>query len=77
MTYHDPNTSADIDNRFDYHRPTPERVQAHESVREECRNLAHVLDANVPPSREKALALTNLEQVMFWANAAIARQEGK
>jgi hypothetical protein len=30
----------------------------------------------VPEGREKALALTNLEQVMFWANAAIAREGG-
>jgi hypothetical protein len=28
----------------------------------------------LPPGREKALVLTNLEQAMFWANAAIARQ---
>lgn len=66
-------SAADIDNRFDYHRPSPERVTAHEAIREACRDLAHRLDCDVPPGREKALALTNLEQAMFWANAAIAR----
>jgi len=28
----------------------------------------------VPDGREMSLAITNLEQVMFWANAALARQ---
>ena len=29
-----------------------------------------------PQSREQSLALTNVEQAIFWANAAIARNEG-
>lgn len=28
-----------------------------------------------PKSREQSTALTNLDQVVFWANAAIARNE--
>lgn len=73
-TYHDPNTSADIDNRFDFHPATSaEKRGEHGSVRDACKELAHFIDKNVPPGREKACALTNLEQAMFWANAAIAR----
>lgn len=64
---------ADIDDRFDYHAPTPERVAIHEAVREACRQLAHTLDARLPEGREKALALTSVEQSLLWANAAIAR----
>lgn len=75
MTYHDPKSSADIDNRFDFHpATTAEKRGEHGSVREACKALAHFLDRHVPPSREKALAITNLEQTMFWANAAIARE---
>ncbi|PBC38461.1 hypothetical protein CJ179_38305 [Rhodococcus sp. ACS1] len=66
-------STEDIDNRFDYHRPTPEKVVIHEGIRSACGVLAHLLDEQLPPGREKATALTNLEQVMFWSNAAIAR----
>jgi hypothetical protein len=66
-------SAADINNRFDYHPASPERITAHEAIREACRDLAHRLDCDVPPSREKALALTHLEDVMFCANAGIAR----
>ncbi|MEU3011074.1 Acb2/Tad1 domain-containing protein [Nocardia asteroides] len=73
MSYATTASAADIDNRFDYHPPSPARIVAHEAVREACRALAHRLDCDLPPSREKALALTNLEQAGFWSNAAIAR----
>ena len=66
--------TADIENRFKFHpASSPERQRAHEAVRDECRVLAHVLNESLPEGREKALAITNLEQTMFWANAAIAR----
>ncbi|MFM9261467.1 hypothetical protein ACKAMS_22780 [Rhodococcus sp. 5A-K4] len=74
MSHSDPRPSADIDNRFDFHpATTAEKRGEHGSIREACKALAHDLDAKVPPGREKSLALTNLEQAMFWANAAIAR----
>jgi hypothetical protein len=75
VSYSDPSSAADLENRFAYHpAATPERGEAHQAVRDACLGLAHYLDDVIPPGREKALALTNLEQVMFWANGAIARQ---
>ena len=75
MSYHDPRSSADIDNRFDFHpATTAEKRGEHGSVREAHKSLAHFVDAHVPPGREKALAITHLEQAMMWANAGIARQ---
>lgn len=60
--------------RFTYHPPlTPERIEAHELVRDCHLDLAEVLDSVLPDGREKAVVLTNLEQSMFWSNAAIAR----
>ncbi|MGV9818407.1 Acb2/Tad1 domain-containing protein [Nocardia xishanensis] len=74
MSHHDPASTADIDHRFDFHPATTEEKRAeHGSVRAACRDLAHKFDRDLPPGREKALAITQLEQAMFWANAAIAR----
>jgi hypothetical protein len=64
----------DIENRFTYHPPsTPERVEAHEHCRQVHTTLARVLNAMLPEGREKSLAITKLEESMFWSNAAIAR----
>lgn len=67
--------SQEIDHRFDFHPATTEEKRAeHGSVRHACASLAHFINENVPEGREKSLAITNLEQTMFWANAAIARE---
>lgn len=65
----------DIRDRFTHHPPaTQERVWQHETARGVCLTAAGDLDALLPEGREKELALTKLEEAMFWANAAIARQ---
>lgn len=65
---------SDIEHRFAFHAATTEEKRdAHTSVRQQCRQLADTLNEQLPEGREKALAITNLEQVMMWANAAIAR----
>lgn len=66
---------ADIEHRFAFHAaPDAEKRDAHTSVRQGCRYLADFLNGALPEGREKSLAITNLEHVMFWANAALARQ---
>ncbi len=65
----------DIDNRFMFHpADTDTKRTAHEKVRESCLLLATYLNNHLPEGREKSLAITHLEETMFWANAAIARQ---
>jgi hypothetical protein len=65
---------SEIDRRFNHHPPRDAATaDAHADVRAECRRLADRLTAQLPGGREKALALTKLEELMFWANAAIAR----
>jgi hypothetical protein len=67
-------TTADIKNRFAYHPAnTEEKKQAHGDIRAAHGALAEYIRVNVPNSREKSIALTKLEESMFWANAAIAR----
>lgn len=63
--------------RFGYYRPQSEEVAAKfPTIRGACLELAELIDETVEDGREKALALTKLEEVMFWANASIARWEG-
>lgn len=67
----------DIENRFAFHAATSEEKRnAHTSVRERCRQLADFLNEKIPEGREKALAMTHLEEVMMWGNAALARNGG-
>ncbi|HEY6021932.1 MAG TPA: hypothetical protein VIY48_19310 [Candidatus Paceibacterota bacterium] len=67
-------TNSDIDNRFAFHAATTEEKRdEHTSARQNCRQLADFLNDKLPDGREKALAITKLEEAMFWANAAIAR----
>jgi polysaccharide deacetylase 2 family uncharacterized protein YibQ len=66
---------TDIDNRFTYHPPKPGQTARYELIRSEARKLAIVINDMAPDSREKSLAMTQLEDAVMWANAAIARNE--
>ena len=64
----------ELDNRFMFH-PAKDQIakDSHEAIRDYCLQTAEFLDGLLPECREKSLAITKLEEVMFWANAAIAR----
>lgn len=65
----------DLEWRFNYHPPRDEKTaNQHQYIRESCLDLAKVFSW-IPPGREQSLALTKLEEAMFWANAAIARRK--
>jgi len=69
---------ADIENRFAFHAATTdEKRDAHTSVRQNCRELADFLNEKLPDGREKSTAITKLEEVMFWGNAALARESSE
>lgn len=70
-----PEVQADLDNRFTYHSPQPGQPQRYTALRGQAKELAESILRLTPQSREQSLALTNLEQAIFWANAAIARNE--
>ena len=64
----------DLANRFRYHAPrSAHRAAEHTLVREGCQHLAEQLDDLLPDGREKSVAITKIEEAMFWANAALAR----
>lgn len=67
----------DIDNRFAYHKPPDEdTARLHGVVRNLTGEVAREFHSILPEGREKSLAITKLEEAMFWANAAIARSSG-
>jgi len=63
----------DLKNRFTYHPPKDGQPALYEQIREEAHVYALLIQQECPASREKSLALTKLEEAVFWANAAIAR----
>lgn len=67
--------AAQLKNVFTYHPPRPDQIPRYEQIREEARKLAMLLTTVCPNSRELSIALTHLEQMSFFANAAIARNE--
>lgn len=66
--------SDDIERRFTHHPPDEARATEHVWAREILKDAAAQLSGGLPDGREKSLVLTKLEEAMFWANAAIARQ---
>lgn len=65
---------SDLLNRFTFH-PVKDSTQGdlYGEVRTKALEYASWLDSVAPDSRELSLAITKLEEVVFWTNAAIAR----
>lgn len=66
-------TKKDLIARFTHYPPTEVKGRIHMLVRDAVFSCAVFILKMTPPCREQSLALTKLEEVMFWANAAIAR----
>lgn len=62
-----------IEKAFTYHRPTEGQPEKYGRLRDTAKAFAYLIDELVPNGREKALAMTKLEEVVMWANAGIAR----
>lgn len=60
---------------FTYHPPKGDQTQRCEEMRDAAAALALGIIQNTPECREQSLALTKLEEVVMWFNAAIARNE--
>lgn len=67
-------TADELDIRFTYHQPKEGQPKVYESIRKIAKDFAAYIIIAVPDSREQSLALTKLEEAVFWANAAIARR---
>uniref|UniRef100_A0A6M3IMQ8 Acb2/Tad1 hairpin domain-containing protein n=1 Tax=viral metagenome TaxID=1070528 RepID=A0A6M3IMQ8_9ZZZZ len=69
--------SEELVKRFTYHPPKGTQANRYENIRDKALMFAMFLVAQTPESREQALALTHLDLVVMWANAAIARRENE
>lgn len=59
------------------HKPTAEAIKKIEMMRSATIALAGAIIDLTPSGRDQALALTSLEQMLFHANAAIARSDNE
>lgn len=65
----------DVANTFTYHQPKADQPMRYEALREKAKELAELILATTPESREQSLALTHLQETVMFANAAIAIHE--
>lgn len=65
----------EIARHFTYHAPHGDQAVRYQAVRYELQFTALRLARLCPGSQELSIALTNLQEAMFWANASIARNE--
>lgn len=64
-----------LDERFKKHAVGEDQAERMESVREAGRRMAVTVSQDTADGRERSLALTRIEEAVFWANAGIAREE--
>jgi hypothetical protein len=71
-------TRDQLEHRFQFHpADSQNRIGAHQTIRNTLLEAAdEIVGVTGPPSREQSLAITKLEEAMFWANAAVARGDG-
>jgi hypothetical protein len=67
----------DVDNVFKYHTPKDDQPARYQAIRSKAKELATLIQEATPASREQSVALTNLQQAVMWANAAIAINEAQ
>jgi hypothetical protein len=62
-----------LEERFTYHPPQGGQVEHYQNLRTKALELARLIVVSCPSSAERSTALTHLDAVVMFANAAIAR----
>lgn len=68
-------TREQIEKRFTYHPPQGDQAQKYQEIRDTAKSFALRLRELCIDNREFATALTKLDEVVFFANASIARDD--
>ncbi len=66
---------SQLDNVYTYHTPHTNQPERYVQLRAKAKELAQLITDLTPQSREQSVALTNVQQAVMWANAAIAINE--
>lgn len=64
-----------LENSYMYHPPKEDQPERYAEIRATALQFAKLIHENCPPSRERSIALTNLELVTAMANKSIACNE--
>lgn len=68
--------NEELEKRFSFHPlKNEEQKKKYAIIRDHGKMFAAMIYGACPDSREKSLALTKLEEAVFWANASISRNE--
>lgn len=67
--------AASLDQIFTYHAPFGNQAERYVGLRNKAKEFAQLVQTSTPASREQSVALTNIQQAVMWANAAIAINE--
>jgi hypothetical protein len=64
-----------LESNFTYHAPKGDQQARYVALRDCAKEFAKMILEKCPESRERSVALTELETSVMWANASIARNE--
>ena len=64
----------ELEHRFTYHAPKDGQIERYQQIRSRALEFAALIVELSPVSREQSIAFTRLEEVVMYANAAIARE---
>lgn len=67
----------DLEADFKPIAPTPNQQKKIDSIRAKAKDLAYAIYHLVPGSREQSTSLSRLDEVVFWANAGVVRNDVK
>ena len=68
-------TLKSLDNSYTYHAPKGDQPERYVIIRDAAKVFATLICENSPHSRERSIALTDLEKVVTMVNKAIACNE--
>lgn len=66
---------AQLNNSYTYHSPKEDQPERYVAIRDAAKEFALLICQCCPPSRERSIALTDLEKVVTMVNKGIACNE--